>query len=117
MSLVDFINESKKYDSDKTVAINIVAAAIPHLKDFKIGKTGEEVEDRLDKPDYQDDYKFTHIKSIYHTSQKSLASKMEADLIDYFSDQEKCLNDKGGKESLHDTMKDSSDYYVYLVWK
>ena len=117
MSLVDFIIESNKFESDKTVAINTIAAALPHVKAFKIGKTGETVENRLAKPDYQDEYEFTDIKEIYHTTQKSLASKMEADLIDFFSDQDKCLNEKGGKESLHDKMKDSGDYYVYLVWK
>lgn len=117
MSVVDYINESRQYDQAKTVAINVVSGAIPHLNAFKIGKTGENVGDRLEKPDYKEEYKFTNIKKIYHTSQKSLASKMEADLIDYFYDQKKCLNNKDGDESLHDKMKSSGDYSVYLVWK
>lgn len=38
-------------------------------------------------------------------------------MIDNFDDREKCENKKGGKESIHDKMADTNDYYVYIVWK
>ena len=99
----------------KTIARAGVDCLVPQCKKFKIGKTGEKLEDRKNQPDYKDEY--DHIDEVYQTSSKDEASAMEAYLIDEFEHLEKCQNKKDGDHSLNDEMADSDTYYVYVVWK
>jgi len=117
MDLDKFIVESKNFSSDKSKAVAAIAAIFPDCESFKIGKTGDTLNDRLDQYDYKEEYKFKHIAPVYKTKSKSLASRMEAELIDYFSDRNKCENIKDGEKSLKDKMADANTYYVYVVWK
>ena len=99
----------------KTIARAGVDCLVPQCKKFKIGKTGEKLEDRKNQPDYKDEY--DHIDEVYQTSSKDEASAMEAYLIDEFEHLEKSQNKKDGDHSLNDEMADSDTYYVYVVWK
>ena len=117
MELDKYIVESENFSGDKSKAIITISAIFPECESFKIGKTGEALRDRLDQYDYKEEYKFKHIAPVYKTKSKSLASKMEAELIDCFSNHDKCENIKDGDKSLKDKMADADTYYVYVVWK
>lgn len=96
---------------------------ISHLNDivnqctsFKIGKTSNP-EARHNSPDYK--YMYPNIEVLYTSKSKELVSYVEAILIDecLSSVADKCDNEKDGGESLNDTMADSREYYVYVVWR
>lgn len=103
------------FNNDKTIAKSFVTGIVLQCKKFKIGKTGEKLEDRKNQPDYKDAY--DNIDEVYQTSSKDEASAMEAFLIDEYEHLEKCQNKKDGDHSLNDEMADSDTYYVYIVWK
>lgn len=85
-------------------------------KSFKIGKTGMEIKERLNEPDYRLFY--NHIESVYDTNSAVEASKAESYLIDKYINNPKCDNDKDGDHSMNDTMADDGDsYHVYFVWR
>lgn len=103
------------FENAKTIAKNYVSTVVPMCKKFKIGKTGESLEDRKNQPDYSGTY--DHIEEVYQSSSKDKVSEMEAYLIDEFEHLDKCMNKKDGDDSLKDTMADASVYRAYVVWK
>ncbi len=82
---------------------------------FKIGKAGETKDERYQQEDYRKNY--DGICEVYASSSKTLVDRMEAALINYFLDEPKCDNKKGGEQSVNDDMKDSHRYIVYVVYK
>jgi len=92
-----------------------VSAIIAKCSHFKIGKTGENLEDRRNQPDYAEVY--PNIEEVYSNTSKVRVSDMESYLIDRYQSNSKCDNIKDGNESNNDPMTDSSKYYVYVVWK
>lgn len=96
-------------------AIRLVNAIIPDCTSFKIGKTGQDVEDRRKEPDYQDLY--PNIKWLISTPWVDAAGRMEAALIDAFIDNSRCDNIKDGEASVNDNMAEAERYFVYIVWR
>jgi hypothetical protein len=84
-------------------------------KSFKIGKTGQNLEDRLSEPDYDGIY--TAIVPLIKDSNPNSISHYESALIDRFIGSDKCDNVKDGDSSEGDRMANSRWYYVYMVWK
>ena len=104
--------------SEKELAKRKVQSIIKKCSSFKIGKTGmEPYTERLNEPDYSQDYKFTNIDSAFRTRDKDEVSDMEAYLIDTFKDDPKCENVKDGDASFNDNMADADIYTTYVVWK
>lgn len=99
--------------------VNKIASIIESVKDelshFKIGKTGNTVEERSAQSDYIDEY--DGITKLYVSSSKTLVDRMEAALIERFKLDRKCDNNKGGSQSLNDDMADSKRFVVYMVFK
>ena len=96
--------------------VNIIASVIANSQEFKIGKTGDTVENRRKEPDYNNDY--PHVERLYSSKYKFMVDFMEAFLIDSFIDNNKCANDKNGKRSINDNMTLKAEKYsVYIVWK
>lgn len=103
-------------DLRKMIAKDRVNEIIPKCSIFKIGKTGEALLDRLHQPDYNDIY--THIKSVYTSTDAEKVSDVETYLIDKYIASPKCTNKKDGDASNNDTMADDAVMYqVYVVWK
>ena len=96
------------------VAVSKVRKIAESCTNFKIGKTGERLEERRNQPDYKDTY--MHIKEIYTSKNAEEVYKMEADLIHQFILNSKCDNQKEGFLSQSDKMKNSDVYRVYVVW-
>lgn len=95
------------------VAVNLIAQ---NCTSFKIGKTGQTLEDRKNQSDYSDAYE--KIGKVFVSSSKDEVSKMEAYLIDKYKNHPKCDNEKDGEASVHDTMTEkTNEYMVYVVWK
>lgn len=89
-----------------------VKTIISNCSAFKIGKTGDELLDRLSN--YHNEY--SHIQSVY-TEVKSLVDDMESYLIDQFINHPKCNNKKNGDASNNDSMTENAErYHVYVVW-
>lgn len=83
---------------------------------FKIGKTGMTPANRRKEPDYVDEY--PRIMVLYSSKSRKLVSLMEALLIDGFYNHPKSDNEKGGYESLSDSMSQTAKkFYVYMVCK
>lgn len=82
---------------------------------FKIGKSGMTAEERFSEPDYNG--VFDNIKVVYKSTSADNVSKMEAALIEYLKNNKKCDNIKDGKCSVNDSMTDSDEYIVYVVYK
>ena len=87
-----------------------------HAKKFKIGKTGKNLQERLNEPDYK--LYYDKIESVLDTDSADEASKAEAYLIDKYIDKPNCDNEKDGAHSISDTMaRDGDTYHVYFVWR
>ena len=111
MNYLDFIKTCQNQAAEKKV--EEVIAKCTH---FKIGKTGQMLEDRKNQPDYSTTYE--KIGKIFVSTSKDEVSKMEAYLIDKYKNHPKCDNEKDGEASVHDTMtEDTNEYIVYVVWK
>lgn len=111
----DFKTGTLMFKEDVRTIVSKIKSAETYWSHFKIGKTGNTVEERSVEPDYINDY--DGIIELYISSSKQLVSDMEAALIDSFKNDPKCDNGKGGKQSLNDKMADSDKYVVYLVFK
>ena len=99
----------------KAFAEQKVRSIIENCANFKIGKTGESLEERHSQPDYAGEYE--HITEIYKSQNKGSVDDMETYLISRFLLNSKCDNLKSGRVSNNDTMRDNaSEYRVYLVW-
>lgn len=89
---------------------------IEKCSSFKIGKTGEALDERRAQPDYVDEYPY--IESVYKSANKGEVDEMESYLIGRYFLNEKCDNLKSGIRSKNDTMRsDATEYNVYVVWK
>lgn len=94
-------------------AMKKVDAIISACSSFKIGKTGDELLDRL--ANYHGEYDY--INSVF-VGAKFDVDDMESYLIDHYISQPKCDNKKDGGASNNDTMADDAEkYQVYVVWK
>ena len=101
--------------TDKDIE-NVIRKVISRCTSFKIGKTGETIEDRGSQPDYQDDY--LYIGSLYASESEELISMLENKFINMFISHPKNDNIKGGEQSQNDTMADDAEsYHVYVVWR
>lgn len=99
----------------KGMAISKVRDIANTCSNFKIGKTGETLEERKTQPDYKDAYKY--IKEVYSSTTPHLADDVEAELIRKFIFHPKCDNIKDGFASHSDPMcPDAEKYFVYVVW-
>lgn len=105
--------KAKNFQTDKEIEdyINDIAKDCKH---FKVGKTGETVQDRGNQPDYQE---YDNIQSLFASSSSEFISTLEMKYINRFKDHPKNDNDKDGRQSLFDNMADSEEYHLYIVWK
>ena len=111
MNYLDFIAACQNQAAEKKVE-----DVIAKCSQFKIGKTGQTLEDRGHQSDYSIEYEW--IEKVFVSTSKDEVSKMEAYLIDKYKNHPKCDNEKGGEASVHDAMtEDTSEYIVYVVWK
>ena len=81
---------------------------------FKVGKTGESIQDRGNQPDYQD---YLNIQSLFVSNSSAIISALEKKYITIFKDYPNNDNDKDGRQSLFDKMANSDEYHLYIVWK
>jgi hypothetical protein len=96
----------------KDEAMSKIRTIADQYTSFKIGKTGQELEDRFGI-EYQEDYDKIH--SVCRSEDKALVDRWEKDLIAHFQNDPiyagKCDNDAvGGGE-----MADSNVYRIYVV--
>ena len=93
-------------------AKKIVDEIIPNCSSFKIGKTGDTLEDRLNN--YNGEY--NHIDPVFLGGELEV-DDMELFLIDKYISHPKCDNKKDGSASSNDTMAEDAEMYkVYIVW-
>lgn len=92
-----------------------VEEVIKNCKSFKIGKTGQDLNERF-HGGYADMYK--GIKQIISSSDPEKVSDIEAYLINSYKNDNRCDNEKDGSSSIYDDMKEGAQkYYVYIVWR
>ena len=96
------------------IASDIMACA-ENWSSFKIGTSGMTAEERFSEPDYNGEY--DGIEVVYESPSADNVSRIEASLINFFKNHEKCDNIKDGEGSVNDTMADSDKYIVYVVYK
>ena len=108
-------NGQMMFSSDMPKIASLIASCAKDWNSFKIGKSGMTAEERFSEPDYNGVY--DDIMVVYESSFADNVSKMEASLIKCFIDNEKCENIKDGEGSVNDTMADSDEYIVYVVYK
>ncbi|HPM48150.1 MAG TPA: hypothetical protein PL056_13880 [bacterium] len=81
---------------------------------FKIGKTGQTLEERF-QGEYQQEY--DNIVEVYRNKKKEIVDFMEMFLIDHFM-KSKEYSDKLQNEQVGGgEMADFDEYYVYVVYK
>lgn len=98
---------------DRVSAQKKVDEIINNCSSFKIGKTGDALDNRLNN--YNGDYDY--IKMVF-AGEKLKVDNMESYLIDKYLVNPKCDNKKDGLASSNDTMAKNADMYqVYIVWK
>lgn len=95
-----------------------VDAIVIRCISFKIGKTGQSEDDRLSQYNADPDEKdYEYIEYVFSGCKQDV-DDMESFLIEYYKDNPKCDNKKGGKVSNNDKMAgDAEVYHVYVVWK
>ena len=109
MSDINYV--ALKIACDRVNATKNVETIIPDCSSFKIGKTGDELLDRLSN--YHNEY--SKIRSVY-VGTKSEVDDMESYLINNFINHPKCDNKKDGVASNNDSMIDNAEkYQVYVV--
>ena len=87
---------------------------IKNCKSFKIGKTGQKLNDRFRS--YVD--KYSDIKQLAYSPNPEVVSYIEAELIKLYKDHSLCDNERGSVASFKDDMaEDATEYYVYIVWR
>ena len=80
---------------------------------FKVGKTGETIQERGNQQDYQ---AYDNIQSLFSSNSSAVISTLEKTFINRFKDYPNNDNDKDGRRSLFDKMTDSDTYQLYVVW-
>lgn len=105
--------EDKPFD----VAKSKLEELITNCSKYKIGKTGQTLEERLSqyKSNGED---FKRIEELYKSESSDIVSKLESDLIDNYINDDKCENIKDGGHSISDHMDiENKVYYAYVVLK
>ena len=94
----------------RTDSCNNIKNSIDACSSFKIGKTGQKLEDRF--KEYENEY--DNIEEIYSSSNKTLIDDLEKWLITYFQEYSPgCDNEQNGGGDM-----DISDMYrIYIVIK
>lgn len=82
---------------------------IIEFENFKIGKTGQTLDERY-RQEYESDYEGK--QELFSSSSKEEVDNMEEYLIERFIHEEKCDNEQVGGGD----MTNSSRYLVYLVF-
>ena len=108
-------NGEDMFPGDVMKIANEIMACAENWSSFKIGKSGMTAGERFCEPDYNGVY--DGIIVVYESTSADNVSKMESSLINFFMDNEKCDNTKDGECSVNDTMADSDEYIVYVVYK
>ena len=108
-------NGEDMFPGDVVQIASEIMACAENWSCFKIGKSGKTAEERFNEPDYNGVY--DNIKEVYKSTSADNVSKMEASLIEFFKNNKKCDNIKDGGGSVHDSMTDSGEYIVYVVYK
>ena len=112
-SVLEALSDYLKYQRLKKRLSLAIATSVNDVERFKIGKTGQTVDDRYSKSTYKDEYK--GIVPIYSSEDSDEISRLEADLNKEFKKHPKCDNDRTTDK---DDMTDSEgDYTLYVVWK
>ncbi len=97
------------------IALSKARSIVEKCSNFKIGKTGETLEERFAQPDYYGVYQ--HIDTLYSSVFQVDVDDMERDLLLKYITHPKCDNMKDGLTSHSDTMRDGAEkYQVYIVW-
>lgn len=99
------------YYEEVVSSINAIANS---CVSFKIGKTGETIEDRGNQKDYQE---YEYIQSLFSNGSSELVSHLEESFINKYIDHPKNDNKKDGDQSLNDNMTASKKYHLYVVWR
>lgn len=101
----------KKRETD---SCDIIKESVGVCTNFKIGKTGQKLEDRF--KEYKNEY--DDIIEVYSSSEKAWVDNLEEMLITYFQKEKnyssKCDNKQGGGGN---DMGISGKYYIYIVRK
>lgn len=113
--IIDKTEGGITFDSILEASIYRLQLLVKDAKSFKIGKTSQKLADRRDQLDYRNVY--PNIKAIFTSSTKELVDVAEAEIIDACIDDSKCDNEKDGTKNLNDTMAESQNYHVYVVWR
>lgn len=106
----------KNYKEQLTFAVININYLIHRGYKFKIGKTHKTAAERLKDEDYQKQG-YTQCYGLFYCKSKGIASVAEAELIDYFINDELCQNEKDGAHSINDQLGDSDEYCVYVAFK
>lgn len=88
---------------------NQVDEKIKNVKSFKIGKTGQTVQDRFDEK-YKNE--FNYIEELGWSETMSTIDEAEEYLISEFINNKKCKNEQIGSGK----MTESKRYVIYMVW-
>ena len=114
-SVLEGLSRQIKYQRLKESIRVAIASSIFDVNHFKIGKTGQTIDDRFNKSTYKDDYK--GIIPLHTSEDPDEISQLEADLIEEFKSNSKydsiCDNERTTDK---DEMKDSDSYALYMVW-
>lgn len=107
-------SETYDYVKATTDSIKKIEKVVGTCSSFKIGKTGQSLQDRFDS-EYKDQY--DRIVEVYCSSNESEISALERWLIEYFQTLEKYSSKCDNKASGGGDMDYSSKYYIYVVVK
>lgn len=110
-SIIEGVSKQMKYQRLKESIRVAIASSIFDFSHFKIGKTGQTLEDRFSKSTYKEDYK--GIIPVHVSDDPDEISQLEADLIENFKDNPKCDNNRTTDK---DEMTESDKYTLYVVW-
>lgn len=110
-SVLEGCSEEFKYLKLKERIRQSIASSAFAYNHFKIGKTGQTLDDRYNNSSYKVDY--NGISPLHVSENPDEISQLEADLIENFIGDPKCDNDRTTDK---DDMTSSERYTLYLVW-
>ena len=113
MNGFDILEKEQRYRQILRSCEVSINAIMSKVEAFKIGKTGDTCDERL--ANYNGEYE--SIISLHESNDEDEASRLEADLINKYILNNKCMNEKEGDGSLNDPMTDKNGrYIVYMVY-
>lgn len=116
--MIKFREKGESFDKRPfDVAKSKLEELIANCSKYKIGKTGQALEERFSK--YQGKGEdFERIEELYKSKSFDIVSKLESDLIDDYINDDKCKNIKDGEHSINDHIDSEAEvYFVYVVLK